>query len=71
MTETLINRLVNESGGKVLAAEIYSTSTKTDYSVKYFINGIPAGETFFSKTNVEAVEETANLWMHGVKNLYG
>jgi hypothetical protein len=70
MTEKLVNRLVSESSGKNLAAEIYEGPNVT-YVVKYFINGSPAGETFFSETTASAVEDIANGWLNGVKNLYG
>lgn len=72
MTEKLVNRIMKESNGSNLAAEIYTdTSNGAQYTIKYYINGSPAGDQVFSETNEKAVEEMANSWMNGIKTLYG
>lgn len=72
MTETLVNRIMKESNGSNLAAEIYTDSdSTTQYTIKYYINGSPAGDHIFSNTNMKAVEEMANSWMNGIQNLNG
>lgn len=72
MTEMLVNRIMKESNGSNLAAEIYTdTGGSTEYTIRYYINGEPAGDRVFSSTNAKAVEEMANSWMNGIQTLHG
>jgi hypothetical protein len=68
MTSKLIKRLVNESSGKNLAAEIYSE--ETGYTVSYFINGAPAASTHMN-ADLNYVQNEAQNWLNNVKVIYG
>lgn len=65
----LIDRLVNESNGKNLVAEIYSSSNG-GYEINYFINGVPSGQVH-RNASLEYVKNEASEWMTGVKVIYG
>lgn len=69
MGDRLVNRLVNESCGSQLAAEIYQESG--GYKIHYMVNGNVVKEENFSGSSIQYVEDTAENWLNGVKSING
>lgn len=69
MSDRLINRLVNESGGSQLAAEIYQDDA--GYKIRYVINGNTVKEEAFYNNSIHYVEDAAENWLSGIKSING
>jgi hypothetical protein len=71
MAELLVNRIMKESGGSIIAAEIYNQKNCNAHSIRYYINGVPSGSFHYENITNEEAEKFANSWINGIQNLKG
>jgi len=70
MTKRLVERLIRESNGSSMTAEIF-TNGSDDLGVDYFINGDPIKTESFQGRSRHFVESAVENWFNGIKVLNG
>lgn len=70
MTKRIVERLIRESNGSSMTAEIFANDGD-ELGVDYFINGDPIKTELFHGRSRHYVESAVENWFNGIKVLNG